>query len=84
MIPPIYRPPVRVANPTFVLVPGANFPGVVGKPRDFATSYIMTTYPRLVVRAIPYGSPVTYDVRKDRVTVLYDTFTNRVISARVG
>lgn len=70
--------------PTFVMVPGANMPGMVGRRRDEVTTYIMTRYPRLVVRAIPAGSPVAYDVRKDRITVAYDPYTNRVVTARVG
>lgn len=73
-----------VVSPSFLMVPGANFPGVVGKRREEVTTYIMTTFPRLVVRAMPYGSQMTYEARNDRVTVQYDPYTNRVISARIG
>lgn len=72
------------AMPTFIMVPGAHMPGMVGRRRDEVTTYIMTRYPRLVVRAIPAGSPISYDVRRDRVTVSYDPYTNRVVTARVG
>lgn len=83
LIPPMPYP-VVMPTPSYILVPGANFPGLVGRHRDDATSYIITRYPRLVVRAVPVGSPMTYEVRKDRVTVSYDPYTNRVVSARIG
>jgi hypothetical protein len=82
--PPTILVPAMHSVPTFVMVPGANMPGMVGRRRDEVTTYIMTRYPRLVVRAMPVGSPVTYDVRKDRITVSYDPYTNRVVTARVG
>jgi hypothetical protein len=69
---------------TYMLIPGANFPGVVGQQKDDATTYIISTFPRLQVRALPYNTPIQYEVRRDRVTLLYDPYTNRVISARVG
>jgi hypothetical protein len=71
-------------TPSFILVPGANFPGLLGIKRDEASTYIITRYPRLVVRAIPLGTQVTYDVRSDRVTLSYDPYTNRVVNARIG
>lgn len=73
-----------LATPSFILVPGSNFPGMAGQRRDEATSYIITRYPRLVVRAVPMGTQVSYEVRKDRVTLAYDPFTNRVVNARIG
>jgi hypothetical protein len=81
-------PPPVIGNvvlpPSFVIVPGANVPGVTGLTRDRVTTYLATTFPRLVVRAVPYGSAVMYEPRTDRVTVSYDLNTNRVISARIG
>lgn len=71
-------------TPSFILVPGANFPGLMGRPRDEASTYIITRYPRLVVRVVPMGNQITYDVRSDRVTLSYDPYTNRVINARIG
>lgn len=82
MVPTIPYPVVM--QPSFILVPGSNFPGLVGKRRDEASTYIITRYPRLVVRAVPMGTPVTYEVRKDRVTLSYDPYTNRVVNARIG
>lgn len=83
IIPPAPQP-IIMATPSFILVPGSNFPGVVGKHRDEVSTYIITRYPRLVVRAVPVGTQLTYEVRKDRVTLSYDPFTNRVVSARIG
>lgn len=80
-------PPGWVAHgyvPSVELIPGAAWPTLVGRNRDTAVSYIMTTYPRMTVRAIPYGSPVTYSTRSDRVTIAYDPHTRRVINARIG
>jgi hypothetical protein len=71
-------------TPSFILIPGANFPGLTGKRRDEASIYIMTRYPRLVVRAIPLGTQLSYEVRSDRVTLAYDPYTNRIVTARVG
>ena len=71
-------------TPTFVLIPGANFPGLTGRRRDEASTYIITRYPRLTVRAVPLGSQINYDVRTDRVTLAYDPYTQRIVNARVG
>jgi hypothetical protein len=71
-------------TPSFVLIPGANFPGLIGRRRDEATTYVITRYPRLVVRAVPMGTQIAYDVRTDRVTLAYDPYTNRIINARIG
>ena len=71
-------------TPSFILVPGANFPGLQGKRRDDASTYIITRYPRLVVRVIPMGTQLVYEPRSDRVTLAYDPFTDRVVNARIG
>lgn len=84
LYPQIALPPAPPPAPTFLIVPGSNFPGITGLKLDAATQNIATSFPRLVVRAVPYGSPIAYEVRRDRVTVLFDPFTQRVISARVG
>jgi hypothetical protein len=73
-----------ILPPSFMIVPGANVPGVTGLTRDRVTTYLATSFPRLVVRAVPYGNSVMYEPRTDRITVSYDINTNRVISARVG
>lgn len=87
MIMPPAPPPgwiVQADMPKLLLIPGASWPVVVGRDRDIVSSWLMTTYPRLVVRSVPFGSPVAYDVRTDRLTVLYDPYTRRVVSARIG
>lgn len=71
-------------TPSFIMIPGANFPGLTGRLRDEASTYIITRYPRLVVRAVPLGTQLTYDVRSDRVTLAYDPYTNRIVNARIG
>lgn len=80
-------PPGWVAHgyvPTVQLVPGAAWPALVGRNRDTAVAYVMRTYPRLTVRALPYGTPIKYSTASDRLTILYDPHTRRVITARVG
>jgi hypothetical protein len=66
------------------LYPGASIDAVVGRKKDSATTYLMTTYPQLALRVVPYGTLVTYEPRSDRVTVVYDRYTERVISATIG
>lgn len=78
-----YTPPLPVV-PTYELVPGASWPFLVGRQRDTVISFLMTTFPRLVVRAIPSGSHIAYLPRADRITVVYDPATRRVLSARIG
>lgn len=84
-LPPV--PPPRWQAPGMVpvaLVPGAAWPSLAGRSRDTVVAYLMSTYPRLTVRAVPYGTAVGYAVRDDRVTVLYDPVTMRVVTARIG
>ena len=71
-------------TPSFIMIPGANFPGLMGKRRDEASTYIITRYPRLVVRVVPLGTQMTYDVRSDRVTMAFDPYTDRIVNARIG
>ena len=68
----------------YYLVPGAHFPGLQGLRLDDAVRLVMTSFPTLTVRAIMIGEPVSYEYRRDRLTVQYDSFTKRVVSARVG
>ena len=68
----------------FYLVPGANFPGVHGQTVEQATVLIANSFPQLSVRAVRLGDPVAYEVRRDRLTLQYDAFTRRVVSARIG
>ena len=68
----------------YYLVPGAHFPGLQGLRLDDAVRLVMTSFPTLTVRAIMIGEPVSYEYRRDRLTVQYDSFTKRVVGARVG
>jgi hypothetical protein len=86
-LPPLPPAPSYVVHgwdPQFQLVPGAAWPALVGRHRDTVVTYLMNTYPRLVVRALPSDTPVKYGVRSDRITLQYDTDTRRVVSARIG
>jgi hypothetical protein len=76
----VYIPP-RQRIP---LYPGGNIDAVVGRKKDAATLYLMTTYPSLALRVVSHGTLVTYEARSDRVTVVYDPYTERVISAIIG
>lgn len=66
------------------LVPGAHFPGLQGLKLDDAVRLVMTTFPMLTVRAIMIGEPLDYQFRRNRLTIQYDPFTKRVVSARIG
>ncbi|MGA1563941.1 MAG: hypothetical protein ACO35C_04900 [Pontimonas sp.] len=68
----------------YYLVPGAHFPGLQGLRLDDATRLVMTSFPTLTVRAIQVGEPIAYQFRRDRLTLIYDGFTKRVVSARIG
>jgi hypothetical protein len=68
----------------YYLVPGAHFPGLQGLRLDDAVRLVMTSFPMLTVRAIMVGDPVAYEFRRDRLTIIYDSFTKRVVSARIG
>lgn len=78
--------PPLVPVPRFEIVPGAAWPVLVGRPRDQVVGWLMTTYPTLVVRAVPASSytPVVYAPRDDRITIVYDPMTKEVRSARIG
>ena len=77
-------PSYRSGNHRMPLYPGASIDAVVGRKKDSATTYLMTTYPQLALRVVPYGTLVSYEPRSDRVTVVYDRYTERVISATIG
>lgn len=88
-LPPLPPPPppgwfAHAYIPTAELVPGSAWPALVGRNRDTVVGYLMQTYPRLTVRAVPFGSPVSYDARDTRITVRYDMHTRRVVDARIG
>jgi hypothetical protein len=66
------------------LVPGAHFPGLQGLRLDDAVRLVMTSFPMLTVRAVMIGEPLDYQFRRNRLTIQYDQFTKRVVSARIG
>jgi hypothetical protein len=68
----------------YYLVPGAHFPGLQGLRLDDAVRLVMTSFPMLTVRAIMIGEPLAYEFRRDRLTIQYDSFTKRVVTARIG
>lgn len=75
---------ISAPMPSYQLVPGAAWPFLHGRHRDDVASWLLTSYPGLQLRVIPFGTAVTYEVRNDRITIVYDTFTQRVVSARIG
>jgi hypothetical protein len=75
---------MRYQPKRYELVPGAILPGMRGRRIEDATHVIATTYPGLVVRAIHQTQPLNLEVRRDRVTVVVDAYTKRVVSARIG
>lgn len=66
------------------VVPGASLPFLHGKKLDQATILITTTYPNITVKAVAQGMNPGYEFRRDRVVLLYDTYTKYVIDARIG
>jgi hypothetical protein len=75
---------VAATAPQYNLYPGAAWPILVGRNRETVSYWLMSTYPRLNVRAMPLGAPALYEARSDRITVMYDPYTNRVVTARIG
>lgn len=75
---------MRYQPKRYELVPGAILPGMRGRRIEDATHVIATTYPGLVVRAIHQTQPLNLEVRRDRVTLVVDAYTKRVVSARIG
>lgn len=64
--------------------PGGSFPELVGKDKDDAISYVMSTYPNMTVAAVRYGAPTPTDYRTDRFVLVYDAYTRKVVSAVIG
>lgn len=71
-------------NRRWYTVPGASFDGLRGLALPDAFQFISNTFPQLTVRAVPIGEPISLEYRRDRVTVQYDAYNKRVISARIG
>ncbi len=64
--------------------PGAVVPGLEGMKLDQATTTVMTTYPGVTVRVVDQADALNLEVRRDRITLIADLFTRRVVTARVG
>nr|ATL64851.1 eglin C [Hirudinaria manillensis] len=55
-----------------------SFPDVVGKTVEQAREYFRLHHPQYDVIFLPEGSPVTLDLRYNRVRVFYNPHTNLV------
>ncbi len=71
-------------NRRWYTTPGASFDGLKGLNLQDAFQFISNTFPQLTVRAVPIGEPISLEFRRDRVTVQYDSYNKKVISARIG
>ena len=63
---------------------GAVVPGLEGMKIDEATETVISTYPGVTVRVVDQADALNLEVRRDRITIIADLFTRRVVSARVG
>jgi len=63
---------------------GAVVPGVEGMKIDEASDLLIATYPNVTLRVVDQADALNLEVRRDRITIIADLFTKRVVSARVG
>ena len=63
---------------------GAVVPGVEGMKIDEASDLLIATYPNVSLRVVDQADSLNLEVRRDRITIIADLFTKRVVSARVG
>ena len=63
---------------------GAVVPGVEGMKVDEASDLLIATYPNVSLRVVDQADSLNLEVRRDRITIIADLFTKRVVSARVG
>ena len=63
---------------------GAVVPGVEGIKIDEASDLLIATYPNVSIRVVEQADSLNLEVRRDRITIIADLFTKRVVSARVG
>ena len=63
---------------------GAVVPGVEGMKIDEASDLLIATYPNVSLRVVDQAGSLNLEVRRDRITIIADLFTKRVVSARVG
>ena len=64
--------------------PGGSWPELMGRDKDDAIAYVMSTYPNMTVAAVRYGAPLPQDYRTDRFVVVYDVYTRKVVGASIG
>ena len=64
--------------------PGGTWSELMGKDKDDATAYIMSTYPNMHVALVRYGAAMPEDYRTDRFIIVYDTYTRKVVGAQIG
>lgn len=63
---------------------GSVVPGLEGMKIDDAVMTIISTYPGVITRVVDQADALNLEVRRDRITIIADLFTRRVVSARVG
>jgi hypothetical protein len=66
------------------LEPGGGFPDLINMKKDKAVEYVLQTYPNLSVSTVRYGDALPKDVRFDRMIIIYDAFSQRVVAAHIG
>lgn len=66
------------------LEPGGGFPDLINMKKDKAVEYVLQTYPNLSVSTIRYGDALPKDVRFDRMIIIYEAFSQRVVAAHIG
>lgn len=64
--------------------PGGSFPELIGRDKDDAVAYVMSTYPNMTVSVVRYGAAMPSDYRPDRFTLVYDVYTRKVVGASIG
>lgn len=64
--------------------PGGSWPELMGRDKDDAVAYVMSTYPNMHVALVRYGAIMPADYRADRFTIVYDAWTRKVVGAQIG
>ena len=79
---PYWRPPYPVLPRP--IQPGGSFSELIGRDKDDAVAYILSTYPNMTVAVVRYGGTMPSDARTDRFVVVYDVYTRKVVGAQIG
>lgn len=64
--------------------PGGSFPELMGRDKDDAIAYVLSTYPNMTTVAVRYGAPLPTDYRTDRFVLVYDAYTRKIVGASIG